>query len=73
MTDTRVTARPDAAPAVGRRGFSVGGALIALGLLALVAVIVFVVMSRRSDQALRTQAVASAASSLAAETPRPAR
>jgi hypothetical protein len=48
------------------RGLNVGGVLIGLGVLALVAVVVFVVLSARGDQALRTQAVTSAASSLAA-------
>jgi len=59
MADDRVI--PRAGP------FSVGGILIGLGVLALVAVVAFVVLSTRSDQALRTQAVTSAASSLAAE------
>ena len=65
MSEDRVSPTPGS--------FSVGGVLIGLGLLALVAVIVFIVMSRRSNHALRTQAVASAASSLAAEPAAPPR
>jgi hypothetical protein len=48
------------------RGLSVGGVLIGLGVLALMAIVAFVVLSARSDKALRTNAVSSAASSLAA-------
>ena len=51
-------------PRTGR--FGVGGVLIGLGVLALVAIVAFVVLSVRGDHALRTQAVTSAASSLAA-------
>ncbi|HEV7384502.1 MAG TPA: hypothetical protein VGN89_06450 [Phenylobacterium sp.] len=53
------------------RGLSVGGVLIGLGVLALVAIVAFVVVSAHRNQALRTQAVTSAASSLAASTPPP--
>ncbi len=51
-------------------GFGVGNALIALGVLALVAILAFVLLSAHRDRALRTDAVTSAASSLAAQTPR---
>jgi hypothetical protein len=61
MADERVIPRAG--------GLSVGGVLIGLGVLALVAIVAFVVLSARGDQALRTQAVTSAASSLAASTP----
>jgi hypothetical protein len=58
MADERVI------PRTGR--FGVGGVLIGLGVLALMAIVAFVVLSARSDKALRTNAVSSAASSLAA-------
>jgi hypothetical protein len=51
-------------------GMGIGNALIGLGVLALVAVIAFVLMSHKRDQALRTGAVTSAASELAATTPK---
>jgi len=51
-------------------GFGVGNALIALGVLALIAILAFVVISHKRDEALRTSAVTSAASELAAQTPR---
>jgi hypothetical protein len=54
-----------------RGGLSVGGVLIGLGVLALVAIVAFIVLSARSNRALRTGAVTSAASSLAASTPPP--
>ena len=46
--------------------FGLGNVLIALGVLALIAVLAFVVVSKHRDEALRTNAVGSAASSLAA-------
>jgi hypothetical protein len=58
MTEDRV---------IQRGGFSVGNALIALGVLALAAILTFVLMSNHRDRALRTDAVTSAASSLAAD------
>ena len=51
------------------RGLGVGGALIGLGVLALAAIVAFVLLSAHSNKALRTDAVTSAASSLAASTP----
>jgi hypothetical protein len=51
---------------IQRGGFSVGNALIALGVLALAAILGFVLLSNHRNQALRTDAVTSAASSLAA-------
>jgi hypothetical protein len=60
MADERVLAKG---------GIGIGGAFIGLGMLALVAIAIFIVMSKHSDQALRTDAVTSAASSLAAEAP----
>jgi type II secretory pathway component PulJ len=59
MTEDRV---------IQRGGFSVGNALIALGVLALAAILAFVLLSNHRNQALRTDAVTSAASSLAAST-----
>jgi divalent metal cation (Fe/Co/Zn/Cd) transporter len=53
------------------RGLGVGGALIGLGVLALVAIVAFILLSVHSRKALRTDAVNSAASSLAASTPPP--
>jgi hypothetical protein len=61
MADERVIPR--------NSGLSVGGVLIGLGALALVAIVAFILMSARSNRALRTDAVTSAASSLAASTP----
>lgn len=63
MADQTLTPR---APAI-----TLGGVLIGLGVLALLAILAFVVVSARSDKALRTDAVTSAASSLAATTPPP--
>ena len=48
----------------------VGNVLIALGVAALLAIVAFVFVSVHRDQALRTDAVTSAASSLAAQTPK---
>ena len=50
------------------RGLSVGGVLIGLGVLALAAIVAFILMSAHNNRALRTDAVTSAASSLAAST-----
>ena len=49
-------------------GLSIGGVLIGLGALALIAIVAFVLLSAHSNKALRTDAVTSAASSLAAST-----
>ena len=57
--------------AVLRPGFGIGGVLIGLGLLALVAIVVFILVSAHNNEALRTDAVTSAASSLAAAPPAP--
>jgi hypothetical protein len=51
------------------RGLSIGGVLIGLGALALIAIVAFILMSAHSNKALRTDAVSSAASSLAAQAP----
>ncbi|WP_394761800.1 hypothetical protein [Phenylobacterium sp.] len=72
MPSERVTLQSDGTAAVKRGGFGIGNVLIGLGLLALVAVIVFIVSSAHRDQALRTDAVTSAASDLAAQPPPPA-
>ncbi|HEX2817260.1 MAG TPA: hypothetical protein VHN39_12740 [Phenylobacterium sp.] len=53
------------------RGLSVGGVLIGLGVLALAAIVAFILLSAHSNKALRTDAVTSAASSLAASPPPP--
>jgi uncharacterized protein (UPF0333 family) len=63
MTDDRVNP--------SRGGLSVGSVLIGLGVLALVAIVAFVLMSAHRNKALRTDAVTSAASSLAASKPPP--
>ena len=72
MADEPTTTQSDGATAVRRGGFGIGNALIGLGVLALIAVIAFIVMSANHDQALRTAAVTSAASDLAAQPPSPA-
>jgi hypothetical protein len=59
-------------PAIARTGrLGVGSVLIGLGVLALVAIVAFVLMSAQRNKALRTDAVTSAASSLAAPAPPP--
>lgn len=63
MADDRVIAR--------RSGLNVGGVLIGLGVLALGAIVAFILLSAHTDKALRTDAVSSAASSLAASSPPP--
>ena len=63
MADDEVTPRTG--------GLNVGGVLIGLGVLALVAIVAFVLMSAQRNKALRTDAVTSAASSLAASKPPP--
>jgi hypothetical protein len=60
MAQERVLPRPS------RLG--IGGVIIGLGLMALIAVVVFIVVSVHRDNALRTNAVSSAASNLAAST-----
>lgn len=72
MAGEPMTLRSDGAAMAKRGGFGVGNVLIGLGLLALVAVIAFILSSAHRDQALRTDAVTSAASDLAAGPPRPA-
>ena len=71
MAIAPMTLQSDDAAAVKQVGIGIGNALIGLGLLALVAVIVFIVTSAHRDQALRTDAVTSAASELAATPPAP--
>jgi hypothetical protein len=67
MTTDSMTPKPaDPDPTLG-----IGGVLIGLGLLALVAIVFFIVATAHQKTALRTDAVTSAASSLA--TPPPAR
>ena len=66
------TTQSDGTAAMRRGGFGIGNVFIALGVFALIAVIAFVVMSANHDRALRTAAVTSAASSLAAEPAPPA-
>jgi hypothetical protein len=66
MVSDNATPQSNGASAVKRGGIGIGNALIVLGILALVAVIVFVVVSADRGRALRTDAVTSAASSLAA-------
>jgi hypothetical protein len=63
MADERVMPR--------NNGLSVGGVLIGLGVLALAAIVAFILLSAHSNKALRTDAVNSAASSLAAAKPPP--
>lgn len=60
---------PKAASTGAKGGFGVGGVMIGLGGVALVAIAAFILLSAHRDQALRTDAVASAASSLAEATP----
>jgi hypothetical protein len=61
MTMNSIQPRPDASdPTLG-----IGGVLIGLGLIALVAVVVFIFATAHRETALRTDAVTSAASSLA--------
>ena len=60
MADHRVIRR--------NSGLGVGGVLIGLGVLALTVIVAFILMSAHSNKALRTNAVSSAASSLAAST-----
>jgi hypothetical protein len=62
MTEDRVMPR--------QGGFGIGSVLIGLGVVALLAILAFVLLSAHRDQALRTDAVTSAASSLAVQTPR---
>lgn len=67
MTRERMTLNSDGGAVVKRGGgFSIGSAMIGLGILGLVAVILFIIASANRDQALRTDAVTSAASDLAA-------
>jgi hypothetical protein len=61
----------DGTAAAAQPTFGIGGVLIGLGLLALVAIVVFVLVSAHNNAALRTDAVTSAASSLAAAPPPP--
>lgn len=74
MASENVTLQSDGTTVARRRGLAgglgIGNVLIGLGVLALVAVIVFIVTSVNRDHALRTQAVTSAASDLAAPPPR---
>ena len=69
MAGDPMTLQSDAAAVAKRGGFGIGNVLIGLGLLALVAVIAFILTSAHRDQALRTDAVTSAASDLAAAPP----
>ena len=69
MAGEPMTLEPDGEAVAKRGGFGIGNVLIGLGLLALVAVIAFILTSARSGQALRTDAVTSAASDLAAGPP----
>ncbi|MFI4963850.1 MAG: hypothetical protein ACHP9T_00650 [Caulobacterales bacterium] len=71
MTIDPVFPSRDGTPKAARRGFGIGGVLIALGVLAVAAVVAFALLSAHRDRALRTDAVTSAASSLA-EAPAPA-
>jgi Tfp pilus assembly protein FimT len=66
MASDNATLQSNGASTAKRGGFGIGNALIVLGILALMAVIVFVVASADRSRALRTDAVTSAASSLAA-------
>jgi len=69
MADDRTTLQTDGTTMAPRGGFGLGNVLIGLGILALLAVLAFIVASANHDRALRTAAVTSAASSLAAEPP----
>ena len=71
MPSERMTLHSDGTAAAKPRSFGIGNVLIGLGLLALVAVIAFIVTSANRDRALRTDAVTSAASELAASPPTP--
>ena len=67
------TPQADGTTAVARPAFGVGGLLIGLGLVALVAILGFILLSAHRNEALRTDAVTSAASALASAPPAPAR
>lgn len=69
MTNDSTPRPSDGATSLARGGVGIGNVLIGLGILSLVAVIIFIVMSANRDRALRTDAVTSAASDLAG--PRP--
>jgi hypothetical protein len=72
MARQDATPQADGATAGARPGFGVGGALIGLGLVALAAVLGFILLSARRNEALRTDAVTSAASALASARAPPA-
>jgi hypothetical protein len=72
MAKQDATPQADGASAVARPGFGVGGMLIGLGLLALLAILGFILLSAHRNEALRTDAVTSAASALASAPPVPA-
>ena len=72
MAKEDATPQADGTSAVARPGFGVGGALIGLGLVALPAVLGFILLSAHRNAALRTDAVTSAASSLASAPSPPA-
>lgn len=76
MATERVTERPDgsvervierdsATTYVDRGGSGVGGVIIGLAVLALVAIIAFFVLSASRNDAMRTEAVSNAATSVA--------
>lgn len=62
----RVIERGDGGPTyVERGGSGIGGVIIGLAVLALVAIIAFFLLSANRNDAMRTEAVSSAASSVA--------
>jgi hypothetical protein len=73
MARQDATPQADGASAAARSGFGIGGVLIGLGLVALVAILAFILLSAHRNEALRTDAVTSAASALASAPSQPAR
>jgi hypothetical protein len=73
MARQDATPQGEGASAVARPAFGVGGMLIGLGLVALIAILAFILLSAHRNEALRTDAVTSAASALASAPPVQAR
>lgn len=74
VTTERVVERDaGGTPAPGRSGLGVGGVLIGIAVLALVAVIAVFLLNQNRNEAIRTNAVTSAASTVADSTSAAAR
>ncbi|WP_374472757.1 hypothetical protein [Phenylobacterium sp.] len=64
-TTERVIERDSGTTFVERRGSGAGGVIIGIAVLALVAIVAFFLLSQSRNDAIRTDAVSSAASSVA--------